>query len=88
MLFTAGFTKTMNCNPFSGPQINLPLFIWNYAHNEAQIHADLQRGFGGAFVLVVLVLGLFTAARVIGGSAPGEMNRRQRRKIARAAVRT
>ncbi len=88
VLFTAGFTKTMNWNPFSGPQINLPLFIWNYAHNEAQIHADLQRGFGGAFVLVVLVLGLFTAARVIGGSAPGEMNRRQRRKIARAAVRT
>ena len=38
-------------------------------------------------MLVVLVLGLFTAARVIGGSAPGEMNRRQRRKIARA-VRT
>jgi phosphate transport system permease protein len=88
VLFTAGFTKTMNWNPFSGPQINLPLFIWNYAHNEAQIHADLQRGFGGAFVLVVLVLGLFTAARVIGGSAPGEMNRRQRRKIARAAART
>ena len=61
-------------NPLSGPQINLPLFIWNYAHNEAHIHADLQRGFGGAFVLVVLVLGLFTAARMIGGSAPGEMN--------------
>jgi phosphate transport system permease protein len=88
VLFTAGFTKVTNPNPFSGPQINLPLYIWNYAHNESQIPADLQRGFGGAFVLIVLVLGLFTLARILGGSAPGEMSRRQRRKIARVAART
>ncbi|MGH3397495.1 MAG: PstA family ABC transporter permease [Streptosporangiaceae bacterium] len=87
VLFTAGFTKSTNFNPISGPQINLPLFIWNYAHNEAQIPADLARGFGGGFVLVVLVVGLFTLARIIGGAAPGEMSRSQRRKIARVTAR-
>jgi phosphate transport system permease protein len=88
VLFTAGFTKTTNFNPISGPQINLPLYIWNYAHIEGQIPADVQRGFGAGFVLVVLVLGLFTLARVLGGSAPGETSKRQRRKIARVAART
>lgn len=88
VLFTAGFTKTLNYNPFSGPQINLPLFVWNYVHNEGDIPADFARGFGGAFVLVILVLGLFTAARLIGGGAPGEPSRRQQRQLARVAART
>jgi phosphate transport system permease protein len=87
VLFTAGFTKTLNFNPFSGPQINLPLFVWNYAHQESEIPADLSRGFGGGFVLVVLVVGLFALARVIGGAAPGELTRRQRRRLARAEAR-
>ena len=30
-----GFTKEFNFNPFSGPQISLPLYIWNYVHIEA-----------------------------------------------------
>jgi phosphate transport system permease protein len=88
VLFTAGFTKTLNANPLSGPQINLPLFIWNYAHEESQIPADLSRGFGGAFVLILLVLGLFTAARMLGGSAPGELSKRQRRRVARKQAQT
>jgi phosphate transport system permease protein len=88
VLFTAGFTKTLNYNPFSGPQINLPLFVWNYAHQESEIPADLFRGFGGGFVLVVLVVGLFAVARIIGGAAPGELSRRQRRRLVRAEART
>jgi phosphate transport system permease protein len=81
VLFTAGFTKTLNVNPLSGPQINLPLFIWNYVHQEGDIPADFARGFGGAFVLVVLVLGLFTAARLLGGGTPGELTKRPRRRL-------
>jgi phosphate transport system permease protein len=87
VLFTAGFTKTLNVNPLSGPQINLPLFVWNYVHQEGDIPADFARGFGGAFVLVVLVLGLFTVARLIGGGTPGELTRRQRRRLAAEAAR-
>lgn len=85
VLLTAGFTKNLNGNPFSGPQINLPLFIWNYVHIEGEVPADFVRGFGAAFVLVVVVLVLFTVARRLGGSAPGELTRRQRRKLDREA---
>jgi len=85
VLLTAGITKNLNANPFSGPQINLPLFIWNYVHIQGQIPADYIRGFGGAFVLVVVVLVLFAVARRLGGSAPGELSKRQRRKLSRQA---
>jgi phosphate transport system permease protein len=81
VLFTAGFTHVLNVNPFSGPQINLPLFIWNYVRIEGEIPADFARGFGAAFVLVILVLVLFTLARMIGGSVPGELSKRQRRRL-------
>jgi phosphate transport system permease protein len=86
VLVTAGFTSVLNLNPFSGPQMDLPLFIWNYAHAVAATPTDITRGFGAAFVLIVVVLILFTTARVIGGSAPGQLSRRQRRRLRRSAV--
>lgn len=85
VLFTAGFTNVLNVNPFSGPQINLPLFIWRFAYQVAGTQADIERGFGAAFVLVILVLVLFTFARMVGGSAPGELTKRQRRRLAKEA---
>jgi phosphate transport system permease protein len=87
VLFTAGFTNNLNLNPFSGPQMNLPLFIWNYAHVIAEVPADFTRGFGAAFVLVIMVLILFTTARAIGGSGSGQLSRRQQRQLRRSAVR-
>jgi phosphate transport system permease protein len=87
VLFTAGYTNNLNLNPFSGPQINLPLFIWNYAHVVAEVPADFTRGFGAAFVLVIMVLILFTTARAIGGSGSGQLSRRQLRQLRRSAVR-
>ena len=30
VLLTAGFTKELNANPFSGPQTSLPLYIYTY----------------------------------------------------------
>jgi phosphate transport system permease protein len=86
VLFTAGFTNNLNLNPFSGPQMNLPLFIWNYAHIIAEVPADFTRGFGAAFVLVVVVLILFSAARALGGTAPGQVSRRKQRKLYRPAL--
>ena len=43
----------------------------------------IARGFGAGFVLVLVVLVLFTIARWLGGRAPGELSRRQRRRLAR-----
>jgi phosphate transport system permease protein len=85
VLLVAGYTKELNANPFSGPQTSLPLFIYNAVH-VLGTNPYVQRGFGAGFVLVVVVLALFTIARRIGGSAPGELTKRQRRRLAREAA--
>ncbi len=82
VLLVAGYTKELALNPFGGPQASLPLFIFNAVHVFATPRYD-QRGFGAGFVLVVVVLALFAIARRLGGSAPGELTKRQARKIAR-----
>jgi phosphate transport system permease protein len=83
VLIVSGVTKELNANPLQGPQVSLPLFIWNYAHTEAVNNNYIARGFGAGFVLVLVVLVLFTIARWLGGRAPGELSRRQRRRLAR-----
>jgi len=75
-------------SPLHGPQMSLPLFIWQYAHVEAVNQAVVARAFGAGFTLVVVVVVLFAAARALGGNAPGELSRRQQRRLARQAVRT
>jgi phosphate transport system permease protein len=71
----------MNGNVFSGWQTSLPLYIFD-AVRQPQA-SMIQRGFGAALVLIIVVLVLFTVARVAGGKAPGELTRGQRRRIAR-----
>jgi phosphate transport system permease protein len=84
LLFTAGLTNFLNANPFHGPQTGLPLLIWAFIKiTPSQIM--IERGFGAGLALLVMVLILFTAARVLGGKAPGELTWRQRRRIARDA---
>ncbi len=87
VLLVSGVTKELNVSPLHGPQMNLPLFIWNYAHIEATTPELVARGFGAAFALVLVVIGLFAIARRIGGSAPGQLTRRQRRRLARSVSR-
>jgi phosphate transport system permease protein len=72
VLLVSGYTKELNGNPLSGPQLNLPLYIWNYSHIESTTAGNVARGFGAAFALVLVVLILFAIARWLGGSAPGE----------------
>jgi phosphate transport system permease protein len=85
ILLTAGYTKTMNANSLHGWQTSLVTYIFT-EHSLAGAN-DRTRAFGAALVLVVLVLILFTIARWLGGGRPGELSRRDRRRIARQTAR-
>lgn len=63
VLLTAFGSASVNADPFTEPQSNLPLFVWALIKqpNEVQI----QRAWTGALVLVSLVLVLFTMARIV-----------------------
>lgn len=64
LLFTAFGYDLMNANPVSGPQESLPLFVYRNIRKPDQ--SAIDRGFAGALVLMVIVLGLFALARYIG----------------------
>jgi phosphate transport system permease protein len=66
VLLVSGVTKELNVNPLSGPQVSLPLYIWNYVHIEGITSGNIERGFGAATVLILVVLVLFAIARRIG----------------------
>ena len=87
VLVVSGVTKEMNFNPLHGPQVSLPLFIWEYAHIEAVNQTIVTRAFGAGVALVLIVLLLFALARRLGGGTPGELTRRQRRRLARQGAR-
>lgn len=63
MLLTALGSDRVNTSPVHGPQADLPTFVWKLVllPNKTQ----QARGFGGALVLVGLVLVLFLAARLV-----------------------
>ena len=69
VLLTAGVTAEFNDNPFHGPQLSLPLYILNYVRYPQE--TMIERAYGAALVLLVLVLVLFIVARLIGGRQPG-----------------
>ncbi|PZF81312.1 phosphate ABC transporter, permease protein PstA [Jiangella anatolica] len=82
VLLTAGFTNHLSLNPLDGPMVSLPLLTFDLVRSPEP--AYIARGFGAAALLMVIVLGLFVAARVIGGRGPGRLTKRQLRR--RAAV--
>jgi phosphate transport system permease protein len=84
VLLVTGYSRYYNWNPFNGWQTSLPMYIYTEIQ-QPQIN-DKIRSFGGGFALIVLVLVLFIVARWIGGRAPGEMSRRERRRIARESA--
>lgn len=71
LLMTAFGSDGVNTNPFDGPQSSLPLFAFQRV--RAALPTQIARGWAGALALIVLVLTLFTLARVIatrGRKAP------------------
>jgi phosphate transport system permease protein len=83
-LLTAHGSPRYNFNPFSGPQANLPLqsFQTILSPNANQV----RDGWGGAFILVSIVLALFVAARLVGSSRPGGRRRRLPRQTPKEVV--
>jgi phosphate transport system permease protein len=84
VLLTAGYTSTMNLNPTKNPMVSLPLAAYELVKSPQP--SLVARGFGAAAVLMILVLVLFTIARIVGGRPAGRLSKRQaRRAMARSA---
>jgi phosphate transport system permease protein len=81
VLLTNGLSVYTNTNAFNNWQTSLPLYIWQMVREPSDVQH--VRAFGAAVVLMAMVLVLFTIARVLGGKAPGELTRRQRRRVAK-----
>jgi len=64
LLLTAFGSDSVNTDPLNEPQSALPLFIYQQIRNPGE--APIARAWTGALVLVVMVLALFTLARVLG----------------------
>ena len=62
-LLVSGASSFMNTNPFSNPMNSLPLFIYDaYVTHEP---IAIERAFGAASVLLIMVLGLFVVLRLL-----------------------
>lgn len=85
VLLTAGYTASFNPNPLHGPQVSLPLAIFEFVKSPQP--TMIARGFGTAAALLCLVLVLFVLARIAGGRGPGVVTPRQAvRRAAQSAV--
>jgi phosphate transport system permease protein len=73
MLLTAFGADNTNTNPLKGPQEDLPLFVWKLIRlpNQTQVN----RGWTGLLILVLLVLILFTTARWVSGRSDRKLRR-------------
>jgi phosphate transport system permease protein len=85
VLLTSGFASTLNVDPTQNPMVSLPLATFEFVRSPQP--ALIARGFATAAVLMVLVLLLFTVARILGGRPPGYVGRRQRKRIAARSAR-
>lgn len=63
LLLTIFVTKSINTDPFNGPQGSLPTFIWDQATDPNQNAVD--RAWTGALLLILLIMLLNLVARLI-----------------------
>lgn len=66
LLIAAGYTTSLNNNPFAGPMMTLPVFVFDsYAHPGTDVQAYLDRAWTGALTLIVIVMLLNLIGRLI-----------------------
>jgi phosphate transport system permease protein len=63
LLLTTFISQSINTNPFKGPQAALPTFIWDQFTSGTD--ASVDRAWGGALVLIVLVMVLYASAKLV-----------------------
>jgi phosphate transport system permease protein len=63
LLLTTFLAQDTNWNPVSGSQASLPTFIWDQISRGT--NASVDRAWGGALALILLVLVLYAGARLI-----------------------
>jgi phosphate transport system permease protein len=85
VLLVAGYSNSMNVNAFSGWQATLPTFIFNNVYVYGEYPEYVERAFGAGFALMLVVVVLFSIARILGGKRPGELSKRQLRRLRREA---
>ena len=66
LLIVAGFTQSMNYNPFNERMMTLPVFVYfSYSSQGTDAQAYLDRAWAGALTLIVIVMVLNLGARLI-----------------------
>jgi phosphate transport system permease protein len=88
VLLVAGYSTTMNADPLHGWQTTLPTYIFNNVFVYGEYPDYVERAFGAGFALMLVVVVLFATARILGGNRPGELSRRQRRRLRREMARS
>jgi phosphate transport system permease protein len=71
-------------NPIAGPMASLPLTSFKFVLTG--VPDLITRGFATAALLMLVVLVLFTAARVFGGRPAGHLSKRQARRVAQQST--
>lgn len=78
VLLVSGITGTLNTNPRENPMMSLPLATFEFVRSPQP--ALIARGFATAAVLMIVVLLLFSVARVLGGRPAGRLSKRQAKR--------
>ena len=66
LLIVAGFTTSMNYNPFAERMMSLPVFVYNqFASPGTDFQAYIDRAWAGALTLILIVALLNVIARIV-----------------------
>jgi phosphate transport system permease protein len=66
LLIVAGFTTSMNYNPFANRMMSLPVFVYNqYVSPGTEAQFYIERAWAGALTLILIVALLNVVARVV-----------------------
>ena len=66
LLLAAGFTTSMNYNPFEEKMMTLPVFVYtSYAIQGTDVQSYIDRAWAGALTLMLIVMILNLVARII-----------------------